>query len=74
MDILSSMRESCPLLVTRVEAQRLTGGLVKARTLANLDCLGKGPSVKVKMGRIVAYSRDSFLEWLSERLQETENV
>ncbi|NDY55855.1 hypothetical protein G3N56_03750 [Desulfovibrio sulfodismutans] len=74
MDILSSMRESCPLLVTRVEAQRITGGLVKARTLANLDCLGKGPSVKVKLGRIVAYSKDSFLEWLSERLQEAENV
>ena len=52
MDILSAMRESCPLLVTRMEAQRITGGLVKARTLANLDCLGKGPSVKVKLGRI----------------------
>ena len=74
MDILSSIREACPLLVTRMEAQRITGNLVKSRTLANLDCLGKGPAVKIKLGRKVAYSRDSFLDWLSKQLREDTNV
>lgn len=71
--IIENMRRILPPLVTRQEAERLTGGLLKARTLANLDCLGKGPAQRVRYGRKVAYERTVLLDWLTKRM-EVKNV
>lgn len=56
-----------PELISRKEASRLTGGIAHPRTLANLDCLGKGPSQKLRIGRQVCYTKKSFIEWLKGR-------
>jgi len=53
--------------VARQEVERFTGGIIKVRYLANLDCLGQGPKGRVKVGRKIAYSVDEFVAWLELR-------
>jgi hypothetical protein len=53
--------------LTREEAERITGGLVSAKYLANLDADGKGPAGKIHVGRKAAYPVESFIEWLESR-------
>jgi hypothetical protein len=43
------------------------GTLPKARTMANLDSLGKGPKGRFRVGRCVAYPVSSLLRWMAER-------
>ena len=72
-NLLKNLNHTLPALVTRKELERLTGGLLKARTLANLDCAGKGPAKRIRYGRKVAYERGVLLDWLVQRL-EVQNV
>ena len=44
--------------VARSDIGQLTGGQINPRTLANLDCLGKGTAGRFRVGRRVAYSKD----------------
>lgn len=68
--ILQEFSKDLPPLVTRQELERLTGGLIKARTLANLDCNGKGPLQKIRIGKKVVYGRDAVLKWLLSRMED----
>lgn len=65
--LISSLRESLPAIFTREEAARQLGGLLCAKTLANMDAHGIGPTVKQRIGKKVAYERESFLSWLQSR-------
>jgi hypothetical protein len=53
--------------LSREEMERVTGGLVTAKYLANLDSLGKGPEGRIHVGRKVAYPIESAIRWLEER-------
>jgi hypothetical protein len=53
--------------VARQEVEKFTGGMVSVKYLANLDCQGLGPKGRIKVGRKIAYSVDSFVEWLESR-------
>lgn len=68
-DFMEALKRTLPPLVTRQELERLTGGLVKARTLANLDCAGNGPSQRIRYGRKIAYERSIVLTWLAKHLE-----
>jgi hypothetical protein len=65
----ATIKTKWPDIFSRQEAEKLTGGVVKARTLANLDSLGLGPSGSFKIGRKKCYDRDKFVEWLQARAQ-----
>jgi len=67
--LLNDLTSSLPVFVTRQELERLTGGLLNARTMANLDCAGKGPSQRIRYGRKIAYERNVIIEWLTTRLE-----
>ena len=56
-------------LVARSQHQldKFSGGILNARTLANADCLGTGPKGRVRVGRKVAYSVDSLIEWMQAK-------
>ncbi|WP_052464585.1 hypothetical protein [Geoalkalibacter subterraneus] len=54
-------------LVARSEVKNFSGGLLNGRTLANLDSQGRGPRGKVVVGRRVAYTAKSLVEFLEER-------
>lgn len=65
---LEQIRSRCPEVVTRRDVERLTFGLIKAKTIGNKDSLGEGPSSRINVGKKVAYPREAFLAWLEERL------
>ena len=53
--------------VARQEVEKFTGGMISIKYLANLDCQGLGPKGRVKVGRKIAYSVQSIVEWLENR-------
>ena len=61
-------RSSRPV-VSRVEAARLSGGLVTPKTLANLDSQGLGPGARVRYGKKIGYPVEEFARWLADRIQ-----
>lgn len=64
---LSVLNQALPPYVLRnhPRLKELTG--YKGRTLANLDCLGQGPSKRILLGNTVAYERESLIQWLESR-------
>jgi len=69
-DIFRKMGEDwpCPYVLRQQKIlDKCSGGLLKARTLANLDCQGKGPAVRIKIGRKVAYPVSSLVEFLEKK-------
>jgi hypothetical protein len=51
--------------VARELVERFSGGLVKAKTLANADSLGTGPKGAIRFGkRKIAYPKDALAEWI----------
>lgn len=62
--IVVKISESLPPVFTRSVAVSNLGGLLGAKTLANIDNRGEGPSSKVRMGKKVLYERDAFIDWL----------
>ncbi len=64
---LSALLKDLPPFVARNHPRfrELTG--YSPRTIANMDCLGKGPKKRIMLGNTVAYDRESLVEWLEER-------
>ena len=56
-------------VVARTEIERFTGGLIKEKYIANLDCQGKGPEGRFRVGRKVCYPVDSVIAFLERRTE-----
>lgn len=69
-ELIERLRREMPVIFARSEVDALTGRVCRARTMANLDCRGEGPRGSYRQGKNVIYSREPFLEWLSDRLVE----
>lgn len=54
-------------IIARERVGELTGGGLKPRHLANLDCRGLGPPGRFRMGKKVCYDVEKLLRWLEER-------
>jgi hypothetical protein len=68
---LSILLEKWPSpYVARSEVERFSGGILKSRTLANLDSQGKGPKGRFRVGKKVAYPALSVVEHMQERSEE----
>jgi hypothetical protein len=65
--VLAVLREKLPPIFTRKHVEKLTGGLLNSGNLKRLDVLGQGPKA-FKVGQLVGYEKDSFLEWLEQRV------
>lgn len=66
---LDQLAESWPSpIVARSEVKVFSGGLLHPRTMANLDCLGRGPE-KIQVGRRVCYEASQLVAWMKERQQ-----
>ena len=59
--------DDLPPLITRGNVAELLGIKLSAKTLANLDSLGEGPSERVKIGKEVAYPKRPLLIWMDKR-------
>jgi len=53
--------------VSRDQVGKLTGGIVNSRYLANLDCQGKGPVGRIRVGRKIAYPVNELVAWLERK-------
>lgn len=56
-------------IVARTAVTEFSGGLLDAKTLANLDSLGEGPS-KGRLGRKIFYRVDDLISWMEARTKE----
>ena len=63
---LSTLLSKLPPIIARDQVHKLLGGVISAKTLANLDSEGKGPK-RMRIGRKVVYKADGFLEWLAAK-------
>ena len=70
MDTFSfkTLAPELPQIMARTEVKNYLGGVISAKTLANLDSLGLGPSGRQNIGSKVFYVTESLLEWLDERM------
>jgi hypothetical protein len=64
--LLSAMRNELPPVFCRQDVIKYCGGIFKPKTLKNMDGKGRGPDVKVRVGKKVAYERDSFIRWFGK--------
>ena len=69
-DAYTELEKTLPPILSRTEVPKLTGGLVSAGRLANLDSLGQGPR-KITLGRKVGYTRADFIAWMRSRGGQT---
>jgi hypothetical protein len=44
--------------------------IYKARTLANLDCQGRGPGGRKRVGGKVCYPRDQVVTWFADQINK----
>jgi len=66
--IFHKMAERWPSsIVSRTEISHFTGGIIAEKYLANLDCAGKGPKGRIRIGRKVAYPVNEVVKWLESR-------
>ncbi len=66
---LQGLKERWPSgIVSRDKISEFSGGLLCARSMANLDAKGLGPKGRIRMGnKKIGYPVDSLIEWLEER-------
>lgn len=65
---LSSMAEHWGSgVVAREKIEEFTGGVIKPKTLANLDSEGKGPNGAIRIGRKILYPVTEVIAWLETR-------
>ena len=62
----TDLAKELPLLIARDHVEKLLGGVISSKTLANLDSLGEGPR-RMRVGRKVVYKTEDLLEWLAQR-------
>ena len=66
-DILNAICQASPPIITRTEVQKITGGAISAKYLANLDSEQKGIQPRLKVGSKVAYPKEAVIEFLRKR-------
>lgn len=64
---VESLRNVLPPTFSRKVAADALKGVFSAGRLATLDSMGEGPG-GVRIGRVVAYERETFLRWLEGRM------
>jgi len=62
----SDLLPKLPPFISRDHVEKLLGGIISSKTLANYDSEGTGPK-RMRMGRKVVYLTEDLLEWLASR-------
>ena len=63
---LGELGKNLPPMISRDHVEKLLGGVISSKTLANLDSLGEGPK-RMRVGRKVVYLTEDLLDWLESR-------
>lgn len=70
---IAELERTLPPAFARVEVPRLTGGIISAGRLANLDSEGLGPR-RFNLGRKIGYTRGDFIAWMRTRSTDAAGV
>lgn len=65
--IFDNIARTAPEIITRQKLYDLTGGLISAKTLANLDSEGDGIQPRLRIGGKVAYPKEAAISFLKQR-------
>ena len=68
-DLLEQLKEEMPAIVFRHQISHYG---FSPRTMANLDSKGQGPVERIRIGRKIAYGRDSLIEWMRGKVERTD--
>jgi predicted DNA-binding transcriptional regulator AlpA len=63
---LSELNSKLPPIISRDHVEKLLGGIISSKRLANLDSLGEGPK-RMRIGRKIAYLTEDLLKWIESR-------
>ena len=64
----NDLADKLPPIIARSQVEKLLGGVISAKRLANLDSLGEGPKPRMRIGgRKIAYRTEDLLNWLASR-------
>ena len=66
--IVEGWFKDAPHVLSRAEVVRRTGGVLSAKTLANMDSRGDGINERYNVGRSVCYPTPAVIDWVSKRL------
>jgi len=69
--ILEQLSQELPPVFARAAVSRFLPGIYEPQTLCNMESQGSGPP-STKIGKKVCYERDSFLQWLGEKIQDAD--
>jgi hypothetical protein len=67
--VITKLDDELQPFFSRADISKALGGILKARTLKNMDTQGKGPSVRMKIGNKIAYEKTSFIEWFKKYIK-----
>jgi len=67
-DFVSLWNESTVFPTREEISQKIR--IYKPRTLANLDCKGRGPDGRLTIGGKVCYPRDQVVIWLADQVKK----
>jgi hypothetical protein len=67
--VFDNLSRTAPEILTRNKIHELTGGLISAKTLANLDSEGDGIYPRLRIGGKVCYPRDAVILFLKQRCE-----
>ena len=62
----TDLAKELPPLIARDHVEKLLGGVISSKSLANLDSLGEGPK-RMRSGRKIIYRTLDILEWIAQR-------
>lgn len=68
VEVIKANADQWPEIIARRDVEKFSGGAYSSRTMANLDCLGKGPDGAFRLGKTVMYSKQNLVTWLLDRL------
>lgn len=68
-EIFETLSRTAPEILTRQKIHELTGGLISAKTLANLDSEGDGIQPRFRVGGKVAYQKEAVIAFLKRRCE-----
>jgi len=67
--VFDALSKNAPEILTRQKIHEFSGGLISAKTLANLDSSGEGVVPRLRIGGKVAYPKEAVIEFLKRRCQ-----
>ena len=68
---LENISRISPPMLSRLKVEEITGGVIKAKTLANIDSCPEADSIqpRIRMGGKVCYSKETFIAFLKRRCE-----